>query len=266
MQMTLEQYILNPMGKNNAVMNANSREIMRKTYIKKFDNLMLREHGSIGYYAYYDKKNNASWLHVKVPSEVVKNFYYDVVFKFTSTEKTSLLGEDLFKCNVQFYSNDPAFVYTYAHVFAKNGLFIKELIPKMSKRAIKGEAKEKNPNNVVGYVKTIYFAYLLMQNKKLNKKYRFDAETKEFSLNHLLQSIEDAESKVAEREREGAKVSKRKKIQVDNQTLKNIQKVTDDSNLGRLQVTTTKRISQINNSKTSGGIKSTKKVGSIKRK
>ena len=52
MEMTLEQYILNPMGKNNAVMNASTREIMRKTYIHKFDNLLLRESGYIKYTTY----------------------------------------------------------------------------------------------------------------------------------------------------------------------------------------------------------------------
>ena len=263
MEMTLEQYILNPMGKNNAVMNASTREIMRKTYIHKFDNLLLRESGYIKYTTYYDKKNNNYWIHVKVPSETVKNFYYDVVFKFSSTEKTALFGEDLFKCNVKFYSNDPAFVYTYAHVFSKNGLFIKELGSKMCKQALKREAKEKNPNNVVGYVKTIYFAYLLMQNKKLNKKSRFDVEVIEFSLDKLLNNITSADIKIMEREREGKKVSKKKKIAVDSQTLKNIKSVGKDVDLGNLQVSTTKRIKNIKNIQSN---KSTKSGGSIKRK
>ena len=79
MEMTLEQYILNPMGKNNAVLNASTREIMRKTYTSKFDNILLREHGKIEYYLYEDSKNNAYWMDAKIPSETVKNFYYDVV-------------------------------------------------------------------------------------------------------------------------------------------------------------------------------------------
>lgn len=262
--MTLEQYIVNPMGKNNAVMNASTREIMRKNYIRKFDNLLLRENGYIKYNLYYDKEKNVCWAHIKVPSETVKKFYYDVVFKFTSTEKTSLFGEDLFKCDVQFYSNDPAFVYTYAHVFYKNNLFIKELVPKMSKKALKKEAKEKNPNNVVGYVKTIYFAYLLMQNKKLNKKSRFDAESSEFNISKLINYIEDADTKIADRQREGAKVSKRKKIKIDDQTLKNIKSVGGgDLDLSNLQVNTTKKVNKIKNIETNKGIKN---VRSVKKK
>lgn len=263
--MTLEQYILNPMGKNNAVMNASSREIMRKTYMNKFDNILLRENGAIKYNLYYDKKHNTYWIHVKVPSEVVKNFYYDTVFKFTSNQNTSLLGEDLFKCDVQFYSNDPAFVYTYAHVFLKNNLFIKELAPKMSKQALKKEAKEKNPYNVVGYVKTIYFAYLLMVNKKLNKKSRFDGEAKDFSLSVLLNDIEDADTKIADRETEGAKVSKKKKIEDDKTTLRNINRVTNsDTDLSGLKIATTKKVKSIANKESN--IKSVGRTRTTKRK
>lgn len=179
MNMTLEQYILNPMGKNNAVLSASAREIMRKTYSKKFDNILLREHGKIEYYLYKHSKNNTYYVYMKIPSEVVKDFYYDVVMKFSANEDVESGGTNLFKYNVQFYSNDPSFVYTYAHVFYKNNLFIKELAPKMSKEALKKEAKEKNPGNNVGYVKALYFAYLVMENRKLYKKSRFEAEAKE---------------------------------------------------------------------------------------
>lgn len=268
MEMTLEQYILNPMGKNNAVMNASTREIMRKSYMSKFDNILLRENGKIRYYLYRDDKSNTSWIHVKVPSETVKNFYYDVVFKFSSAQNISLLGEDLFKCNVQFYSNDPAFVYTYAYVFAKNGLFIRELAVKMSKTALKTAAKEKNPNNNVGYVKAIYFAYLLMRNKKLNNKNRFNAEAKPLDLRYLLSEIENAEEKISDREREGQKVSKRKKITVSKNELNNISKYTNsDTDMSRLQTTSTKKVKKIANlANKESKVKSTRISKSVKKK
>lgn len=208
--MTLEQYILNPMGKNNAVLNATTREIIRSNYMKKFDAVLLRENGKIDYNLYYDKKNNAYWAHIKVPSEIVKNFYYDVVFKFTATQSVEEGGENLFKYNVNFFSNDPAFVYTYAHVFIKNEIFISELTKKMSKQAVKKDAVEKNPTHDVGYVKAIYFAYLYMVNKKINKVSRFTAEAKPFNLANLLKDIEDADIKIAKRQEEGAKKEKKR--------------------------------------------------------
>lgn len=264
MDMTIEQYIANPMGKNNAVMSALTRETLRKTYMKKFDNLLLRENGVIEYHLYKDEKNNTYWAHIKVPSETVKKFYYDVVLKFSATEKVEEAGNNLFKYNVRFYSNDPAFVYTYAYVFRKNDLFIKELSSKMSKEALKKEAKEKNPTGDVGYVKTIYFAYLVMQNRGLNKKIKFDAEAKPLDPKILLNNIEDADSKIFRRQEEGSKVSKRKKIELDKDTAKNISKyINSDVSTDRLVVSTTKKVGQI---KSKSEIKSSKRVSSTKRK
>lgn len=265
MDMTFDQYIANPMGKNNAVLNASTREIMRKTYSQKFDNLLLRENGKITYFLYKDKKSNTYWAHIKVPSETVKDFYYDVVLKFSADSDISGAGNDLFKYHVQFYSNDPSFVYTYAHVFLKNNLFIKELASKMSKQALRKEAKEKNPNNNVGYVKTLYFAYLIMQNKGLNKKIKFDAEAKELDKAFLYSQIENAEDKIKKREEEGSKVSKKKKVVLDKNTANRVIHSLNGNTAGLegLQVKTTKRVNVKSSIPSS---KQTKRVGTIKKK
>lgn len=266
MDMTLEQYILNPMGKNNAVLNASTREIMRKDYMRRFDNLMLRENGKIEYYLYKDAKSNTYWAHIKVPSETVKEFYYDVVLKFYANQSTDAGGEDLFKYFVKFYSNDPAFVFTYAHTFLKNDLFIKELSSKMSRQALKKDAKEKNPGDNIGYVKTIYFAYLLLKNRNLNKKFKFEAESKSLDPKYLLVQIEDADTKIEKRQEEGSKVSKRKKVQVSNTSLKNMSRYfNSDTDASRIKVTTTRKVGTIQN-KANSNIKSTKRTISTKRK
>jgi hypothetical protein len=133
----------------------------------------------------------------------------------------------------------------------------------MSREALKKEAKEKNPNNNVGYVKTIYFAYLTMKNRKLNKASKFRAEAKKFSLEYLLSTIEPADKKIKERQSEGEKVSKRKKIEVDDNTLRNISRYSSDNS--RLQVRTTKKVSNISK-RTSDNIKSVKFTSKIKKK
>lgn len=257
MDMTFEQYILNPMGKNNAVLNASTREIIRAEYIRKFDNILLRESGRIEYYLYTDSKSNTYWAHIKVPSEVVKDFYYDVVLKFYTDEKGLGAGQDLFKYNVNFYSNDPAFVFTYAHVFLVNKLFVKELSSKMSREAITKGPKEKNPSNSIGYVKALYFAYLIMQNKKLNKLSKFKGESKPLDIKSLVASVEDADEKI--RQRQEKDVSTKKKIVLDDNTMKNVSKyIGKDTNTDRLAVTTTKHIGTIKNSNKSTKIKSVK--------
>ena len=255
MDMTLQQYILNPMGKNNAVFNSIARENVRNIYTEKFDALLVREHSKIEYHLYKDDKNNTYWAHIKVPSEVVSNFYYDVVFKFYTDAKVASAGENLFLYYTNFYSNDPAFVYTYAHVFLKNNIFIKELTPKMSKLAIKKSPKETNPGNNIGYVKAIYFAYLWMVNRKLNNKTKFEAEAKPLDIKYLLKVIEDADIRIAKREEEGKRITKGKKSNSNSQI----------NNL--TQNTSSKGILFSKNVKQIGGsskIKSTKMIKSSK--
>lgn len=256
--MTLEEYILNPMGKSNAVLNAAARESIRQMYKIKFDNILLRENGRIEYQLYEDSKKNTYWIYAKIPSESVANFYYDVVFKFYANQDIKDAGKNLFKYNIQFYSNDPAFVYTYAYVFAHKKLFINELIPKMSKTALKTAAKQKNPTKDIGYVKIIYFAYLLMVNRKLNLINKFKSEAKPFDFVYLFSQIMDADQKIAERQDAGNKISKKKKRTVDKRLAQNVKRITGEKGLGNLQVRTTKRVGTIKNK--ASGIKFVKRT------
>lgn len=52
-------------------------------------------------------------VHVKVPSETVDKFYYDVLLEV----EPGPLARNLEQCNVKFFSNCPSFVYTYAYIF-----------------------------------------------------------------------------------------------------------------------------------------------------
>lgn len=241
MEMTLNEYILNPMLKNNAILNATAREAIRIQYTSKWDNILLRENGKINYYLYTDS-NNRYWVHIKVPSELVPNFYYDVIFKFSPTQSTGG-GNDLFKFNVQFFSNDPAFVYYFAYAFRKNNLFIDELRSKMSKEALTTPPKEKNPTESIGYVKTIYFAYLLLKERGLNKLLRFNGESKALNPQLFISMIEDADSKIKSRQELGSKISKKKKAVISNTALKNLKAVGGKNiDLSGTTIKTTKRI------------------------
>lgn len=255
MNITLEQYILNPMGKNNAVLNATARESIRQNYVKKFGNVMLRENGKINYFLFKDEKRNTYWAYIKIPSETVRNFYYDVVLEFFTNQSGG--GDNLFDYNVRFFSNDPAFVYTYAHVFLKNDLFIKELSNKMSKQAIRKAPNEKNPTGNVGYVKSLYFAYLFMRNMGLNKKIKFEGESKKLDLNYLISQIMDADEKI--RLRQEKEPEKKERVGVKKVGIPIIQNSSNS-----LGVKKTKTTSIIGNK--ISNIKSVKKVSTIKRK
>lgn len=259
MSMTLEQYITNPMGKNTAIMPVFTRESIKRNYARRFDNLLLRENGKINYYLYRDSKKNIYYAHIKIPSELVSNFYYDVVLKLFTDSKVKGLGKDLSFYYVELFSNDPAFVFNYAHTFIKNGLFIKELSPKMSREAIRTRAKEKNPDDINGYVKSIYFAYLFMKQRGLLKTIQYGS-AENFDLKIMLSRIEHTDKKIESRQEEGKKVDKRKKIKVDKNTLDNISNIgISDQSKSRLVGTTSntatvKRTKAINQK----GIKTTK--------
>ena len=253
MPMTFEEYIQNPMGKGNAVIPAMVREAVRKNYMTKFNNILLRENGRIDYYLYKNEKDNTYYILIRIPSEQVSKFYYDVVIKFFADEKIKESGRNLEKYYVQFFSNDPAFVYNYAYVFNKNDLFIKELAPRMSKIALKTPAKEKNPDNINGYVKSIYFAYLFMKQRGLFVKSKFDAG-QPFNLKYIISEIEPADSKIERRQIEERKRDKRKKIVVDKKTAKNISNITS-KDMGSRLVTTTTKVK---------GVKKTSAVNSVK--
>jgi len=251
MQMTFEDYIMNPAGKGSAVMTAAQREMVRAQYKLKFDNILLREKGKIDYRLFKDSKNNEYWVYCKIPSELCKEFYYDTVIKFYADEKVKSGGRDLFKYYARFYSNDPAFVYTYAYVFAHNKLFINELASKMSREALKQKPNEKNPREDIGYVKSIYFVYLLMQNRDLNKVSIFEKQCDPLDMNFILNNVMEADQKIAEREEAGRGVSQRKKVRVNDDMLRKINKVTkgnlSDRAKDRLAVNTNKSVKKISN-------------------
>ena len=207
MKITFNDYIQNPAGKNNAVFS--QRELYRSFCTNKMDKLLLREHNKIDYFLYYTS-NNEYYVHIKIPSETIEKFYYDVVIKFYTDNPALSVAPTLQNYYVKFFSNDPAFVYTYAHTFMEKEIFVDELKDRMSKIAVKKAAEIRNPNNMIGYVKTLYFAYLIMKNKGLFTKIKYTTYGKKYSKKLLLSSVENADSKIQKRKEEEEKKNKGK--------------------------------------------------------
>lgn len=253
MEMTFDQYIQNPMGKENAVIS--NRTMYRNLYQEKLDKILVREAGNVEIKAYHVGKRYICYL--KIPSEVVPKFYYDVLIEFR-LPKGILPEADLKKYLVRFWSNDPSFVYTFTHAFIKNDLFIKDFTDKMSKKAVKERAKEKNPAEQVGYVKSIYFAYLIMSKRGLFSKTRY---VDKYSESALKREIMHADKKIKERQEAAEKINVAKRK--DRTKLKQI--TAPQNNLNPETPTAPKRsnISRI------GAVKPVKKtvgkIGSIKK-
>lgn len=248
MRMTLHEYIKNPMGQGNAVMT--QKDMYRKLYTEKLDKIIVRENGKINYTLYYTK-DDVYYIHIKIPSEVIEKFYYDTIIEFSTTNNALRTLGSLDAYNVRFYSNDPSFVYTYAHAFIKNDLFVADLLPKMSKLAIKNPAKELNPKNVINYVKSLYFAYLIIMNYGLLKKDKFKVAGIKYSKKELLSNVEHADKKVADRQ-DAQKLLDAKKRRERDEANKDTRNV---SNASR----TTKAISK------TPTVSTVKKVGTVRK-
>ena len=249
MKITFKDYINNPMGLKNSVFS--NREMYRNLYKDKLDKLLVREAGKIDYYLYNNK--DIYIVHIKVPSEAVKEFYYDVVLQFYPMSSKDKLSSSLNNYGVKFFSNDPAFVFTFAHAMITNKLYIMDLIPKMSKEAISTVAKVRNPKNEIGYVKSLYFAYLIMQNKHLFDKIIFTTQAKPYNKTLFLRTIMHADTKIKQRQEKG---EIEKKIKRKSKTIPS--KPSEDT---RIRVQKTNR--NINTTKTTSTIKNIKKTNSI---
>lgn len=216
MEMTYKQYIENPLGKRNAVFS--QRDLYKNLYTEKFDKLLLREAGKIEYILYVDKAHDRYIIHVKIPSETVKNFYYDAVILFYTKNALYHSSNSLQNYNVKFFSNDPAFVFTYLRVFLKNDLFFEDLKPKSSKLALRKDPKQTNPYEVPGYSKILYFAYLFMQARNLFSKHMWENNSQPYSARKLLANVEHTDKKIADRQELGEEVAKQQAAEKRNDT------------------------------------------------
>lgn len=260
--MSFDKYIDNPSGGATVITN---RNMYKDMYKSKFDRVLLRESGKIEWKVYYaDDGQNSFYIYMKIPSEVIEKFYYDVVIRLFTTENKKKSNVNLREYAVEFYSNDPAFVYTFAHAFSKNHLFIKDLEPKMSKTALKDAAKIKNPKDNVWYVKSLYFAYLAMERYHLFNRSILKQHGKKYNKRELLSQITHATEKVEARQDAEEKLkkekSKAKKIERKDKPIQN--KTTQTSNITK--TSTVSKTSKITNRVKTTKLTSMKKPGSFK--
>lgn len=196
--MSFDKYIDNPSGGSSVITN---RQMYKAMYQQKFDTVLLRENGEIKFKVYHSNDRfDSYYIHIKVPSEVIEKFYYDVVIRLYTTSMPKKASKSLRIYAVQFFSNDPAFVYTFAHSFLKNKIFIEDLKPRMMKKALTDVAKERNPKDNVWYVKSLYFAYLTMEKYSLFNRTNLNMVAQPYDKNYLLRQIEPAEKKVKARQ------------------------------------------------------------------
>lgn len=201
--MTLDEYIRNPMS--SSVMT--NRKVYFDMYSEKWNTIKLRENGLIRYTLYNTGEEYV--VHFKIPSEVVPKFYYDTIVRFflTKGKKEEEKSRMLTNYDVQFFSNDPSFAFTFAHAFNKNNLFIKDLESRMIPKCLKDRAIEKNPKDEVGYVKSLYFAYLEIKDQGLLLKQLWKSKAKPYDKKVWDREVRHTFDVVEERQKLGEQIA-----------------------------------------------------------
>ena len=149
---SIASYIANPTGKGSAYVANRSviKQGLNLTFIK-----LLREYRRHFYAVPYLYPNGDMLYLVKVPSEDYKNnkISYDVIFFIKYDANLRRQNRD-----IEVYSNCPSFVFTYAYVYNKKGLFFSKLRDKMPSEALNTPPEVRNPIQSLGFEKSTYIA------------------------------------------------------------------------------------------------------------
>lgn len=204
---TFPKYIKNP---NIFGTTSPQSKLIIEDYSRRFDAILVREGGKIAYRLFRDDKGNYYW-YGKIPSEVIPKFYYDVIIKFKEGV-VNKLSPNLKSYDIQVFSNDPAFCYTYAYAFNKNNLFIKDFSDKLGKDFLETRAIVRNPKNDIGIVKSLFFAYFaIVRDDLFNKDNWKNAKT--YNSKSISRLIMSADRKIALRQHLGKQLARKERIE-----------------------------------------------------
>jgi hypothetical protein len=183
-EISLRQYVSNPyrgsafLASRKAIkagLNQAFIELLRKDRMKFFAVPYIYPNGDI-------------LFHVRIPSTEYKynKLHYDVLFKIKADPVRRYALRD-----VEFFSNSPSFIYTYAYVYYHDHIVIDEFASKLPIMSLTVAPEIRNPVESLGYEKSTYFAarylidghaltdqYIQKYGKKINKLIETDIMNK----------------------------------------------------------------------------------------
>ena len=260
-QFTFDEYINNPSGTRSRIVG--EREIAKSVYNDKYNKMILMCGGQINYVMWKSDPRRYV-IYIQMPSEKLKNLYYDVMIEFTGQSDLDYTIGKLDNYKVRFFSNDPNFTFTFAHAFHKKGLIIPELVSKISPKALKQPPNKTNTNVLAGYVKSIYFAYIFMRNKGLfNKLNWLQANPISQMKNWVHQYVMDSEKKYLYAQNFTKIATQKGNVKVSSQDARGLEKAANYVDHQTNFIKRTNAVKRINAMNAS--VKTTKKTKTIKR-
>lgn len=152
-RITLREALQNPSGAGSAAVG--NRKVIK-------DNLRMRYTKEVyprGIdYKIYNEGDNFV-LHFRIPSENY-DIHFDVVLRIIPVDGATNVRD----WEVEFFSNIPAFTFTYAYAIYHKGWLISQLADRFSDVALTETPRVKNPLEENGFEKSIYYALLFMEN------------------------------------------------------------------------------------------------------
>lgn len=212
-------------------------------------------------------------VHVKVPSETVRNFSYDVLLELDSAGGAKRFED----CHVRVFSNCPSFVYTYAYVFyhlpddelgkptmmiddfrqkiPKNCIMISDIAGKVGETPLTQRPVVRNPYGLPLFDKSIYYAVFYILEKLDFNRTMYNKHIS--SIPSILNSIEDFDTlmirrKSAERKEKDAERANQKQT---NRTMRQTEREQNKSaGVRRIRPVVKKRAVSAVAKKNSGGV------------
>jgi len=262
MDITFAQYIDKPSIIKGSATNS-MISLVKEDYRRRFDAVFIRESSLLVTNLYKEKGKSIYYVYIKMPSEKTPNLYYDVIIEFRASAPQKILGMGIDKYHVRFFSNDPAFLFTYAYAFNKADLIIKWMKPRLSKKALTEKPIIRNPSAATGYVKSLYFAYYYMQIKKL---FNLDSlawkSAKDLDKSRILNQVPDFDVKLDDTRRlKQIQLDKTKQAREEKKLLNN--PIIGDHIKEAKKAAVTKNVDKVKVAQT---VAKAKRIGSIKRK
>ena len=198
--MTINDLLINPLGKGSAVGAARSAIIADLD--NRFLKVMLNNNNRMEVRCFKNKDDYL--IKVKVPAEKYSGLYYDVLLKFTpyspNKEDLDVIKNDrsLNRYRLRLFSNSPNFMFTYTYVLNKYDMIVPIIKHKCSNTALTTPPAIKNPVESYGFEKSCYFACKYLKQMGYLNKLVIEQNLYRFDLVKLQTSIKSQESKMKE--------------------------------------------------------------------
>lgn len=204
--LTIKQLMQNPTGKFSAYMARRDKTIedMNNRYYN-----LLNKSKKFTFKIYKIKKDFL--FHFFIPSEEFPhNIYYDVAILFCYNDEVAN-QTTINNYTLKLFSNSPNFMFTYTYALNQNDMLIPFLKSKCSRLALTQPPSLRNPIEVYGFEKSVYFACKYIMDNNLNNIFELEGNRYNYSESAFKNSIASQENKYEENKRVKKAIAEKKK-------------------------------------------------------